>query len=260
MNYLKIIVCVLILLILFLSMKKELFIGTPQEQNQCRNCKKKENILGLNMFCKKCESENLDLKYCTTNKSNNFYKKPTLSDSNNIAEHEKEVNMIRLKNFHCIPKNIEHSDKYCKGVSNNSCELFSKNSDKRYISKHTGEAKAGYMNDICGDDYYCAYDQTDHCGSAGGTLCSPTNIGNTIKINHKTVKLPDNNKFESQYGDCVCGTPKSELNKPKNEQIHYICSDLDCTKMESKDININIKKLTPNLTRFYGGHNSYMDI
>jgi len=206
-------------------------ITDKQKIQYCKECRKAENTGNMDIFCTHCDSGNLDLN-CVP----------------------KSVNLNQPPKINCISKDIslEKADKLCNAGGNYTCSIYDKNSELR-VKKGNNPPQADYMNKLCGDDYFCGFNNFNHCGTLDGLRCSPTN-----EALPKTG-MPPNNMYISEFDSCVCGTPLSERNKPIDEQKHYVCYDKACTQMSSVDITKPILD-TPDLHNFLQGYGSYMNI
>lgn len=177
---------------------------TIYDKKSCNDCLKRIETTGINEFCTHCTTQHYD-RSCL----------PTV-----IQDDVPPTN--------CIPKSvpIEKAFWYCKSRSTptSSCQMITNESNFRQ----------NYMNQVCGDDYYCTYDSGDSC-------------------NYQLCNISGDNKFFDPQSNCFCAVPKNEK-LPKN--FGRQCSTPDCSDYDTlineplklNDENSNLKYLRTGFT------------
>lgn len=129
----------------------------------------------------------------------------------------RNLNKISTKQ-NCISKKTElkKAQQICNSLSdkNSDCRIYTKNSDDR----------TQYMNELCGDDYYCAYDTL---GSCSQQLC----------------EMDGENKYYDPLSQCICTKPndKKDLHT-LNNNIGRICKSHGCPEQAAKESVDNPEK------------------
>jgi hypothetical protein len=153
---------------------------------KCQKCKAEiEKTGNKTLYCTHCGSEQYD-SMCIP-----------LINLTNIPKDKKPTN--------CIPK-----DKYTLAEAQKICQSITKNNMSCSLIGKESELRQDYMNKMCGEDYYCAYDYFDSCS-------------------YKYCDLTGDNAYFDPLSKCVCSKPKNkELSSKLPKNVGLICKNEGC--------------------------------
>lgn len=189
----SLLIFICLLIYIFINNKKNLDNFASKklyDRKKCFDCIKKNRKRPKNehIFCTHCGSETINMGCIPP----------------------KNLNKISTKQ-NCISKdknNLKEAQHICHSLSDkeSDCRIYTKNSHKR----------TQYMNDMCGDDYYCAYDTL---GSCSQQLC----------------EMDGENKYYDPLSHCICTKPNDIIDLPTiNNNIGRICKSPGCPEIAAK--------------------------